>query len=280
MIDLHTHTDQSDGTLSPPELVEAACAASLDALAITDHDTFSGYELALPVARARGLDLVWGIELSTTYRGRSVHLLAYFFNAGPTAAFRLWIEKLQEGRHARNRLLLESLKRNGLEITMEELKSRGRNLPGRPHFAALMLEKGYVQSIQEAFDKYLAEGGKCHVRRYEPAFEEAVSRVTHAGGVASVAHPVRLSRDDSTLRRYVGEMKELGLQAIEVFHSDHSEADTRRHAALAGEFGLAQTGGSDFHGATKPRVALASVKVPTSLLAELQRRAEVNSRAD
>jgi len=275
MIDLHTHTDESDGTLIPVELVTAAAQMSLEALAITDHDTFAGYDQAASSASELGLDLVCGIELSTKFRGRSVHLLGYFLQNGPTEDFRNWVTALQQARHVRNRGLIERLASKGVQITAEELKQRGGTLPGRPHFAAILAQKGYVSSIQQAFDEYLDESAACYVAREEPSFAEGIARITSGGGLASLPHPGRVSRQHGVLEESVGEMRDLGLRGIEVYHSDHSAEDQCFYESLARNLDLAITGGSDFHGETKPRVALGTgidgkLSVPRSVLDNLR----------
>jgi predicted metal-dependent phosphoesterase TrpH len=276
MIDLHSHTDQSDGSFSARELVAAAAHAGLEALAITDHDTFAGYDLAVPYALEAGLELVCGIELSTKYRRQSVHLLGYFLHDGPTEEFRAWITGLQRGRHLRNRQLVDALRSKGFEITLEEVYRRGGNLPGRPHFAALLVEKGYVPTVQRAFDDYLDASASCYVQRDEPAFAEGVERIAAAGGLPSLAHPGRVSRDPVILEEFVRDMQTLGLRAIEVYHSDHTEQDVECYRSLAQRLSLAVTGGSDFHGTTKPGVALGTgihgkLNVPQEVLLLLRR---------
>jgi len=275
MIDLHSHTTESDGTLTPNQLVEAASRIHLEALAITDHDTFTGFDRALPTAQEAGLDLICGIELSTSYRERSVHLLGYFLDQQPTQEFRSWIVGLQVGRHARNQKLIDKLREHGFDITLEEVRQRGRGLPGRPHFASILLEKGYVQTIQQAFDDYLAESGSCFVPRDEPSLEEGIARMLSGGGLPSLPHPTRVARDYETLGGFIREMQGFGLKAIEVYHSDHSPEDREFLQSLAQSLGLGASGGSDFHGETKPKVALGTgiggnVNVPRSVLDELR----------
>jgi hypothetical protein len=269
LIDLHTHTNESDGTLSPAELVAEAERAGLKALAITDHDTLRGYDAAAPAAAQVGLELICGIELSTKLHGRSVHLLGYFLDGPPSAGFREWIELMQASRHERNIRLAARLRELGLDITLEEVRARGRSMTGRPHFARVMLEKGYVASMQQAFDDYLDESAKGYVERMEPQLSEAVERIQAGGGLASLAHPVRL--DPSVLP----EICDFGLDAIEAYHSDHGPDEVERYLALAKRCGLAVTGGSDFHGAVKPGLRLGwgyngSAAVPPDVLDRLR----------
>lgn len=264
MIDLHTHTDQSDGTTAPAKLVDDALSMGLEALAITDHDTLAGYDLAVPHAKEAGLELVCGIELSTRLEKKSdgprlpsVHLLGYFFDRPPSAEFRAWLYRQQESRRQRNRDLIAKLQSFGLDITLEEVQQLGRNLTGRPHFARTLLKKGYVSTIQEAFDVYLADDAKAAVEREEPTLVEGIRRVAEGGGLPSLAHPVRLPGNNrESIEPLLYELVDAGLMGIEVYHSDHTAKDIELYQALAAEFKLIISGGSDFHGDNKPAISL------------------------
>jgi predicted metal-dependent phosphoesterase TrpH len=280
MIDLHSHTTASDGTFSPAQLVEEAGRTGVRILGITDHDTFSGFDQALPLARQAGLELVCGIELSTKLHGHSVHLLGYFLNSflNPDGldVFRGWISDLQASRRDRNVRLIARLRELGVDITLEEVKARGGGMTGRPHFAQVLIEKGYVSSLQQAFDDYLDEAAKGYVTRREPTFAEAVQHIRGAGGIASLAHPVRVREDVATI---LPELCAAGLNAIEAYHSDHSPSQTALYLELAAQHGLLVTGGSDFHGAVKPEIHLGTgrggnLRVPEDLVDRL-RAAEV-----
>ncbi|HLI84816.1 MAG TPA: PHP domain-containing protein [Bryobacteraceae bacterium] len=275
MIDLHSHTNESDGTCSPSQLIGEAVRAGLRVLGVTDHDTFRGYDQALPLACEAGLELVCGIELSTKLHGQSVHLLGYFLNAqdhNGIGEFREWVLDMQASRRDRNIRLVARLRELGIDITLEEAEARGRGLTGRPHFAQLMLEKGYVSSLQQAFDEYLDESAKGYVYRREPQFSEGVERIRKAGGIASLAHPVRVRGDVPAL---LPELCAMGMNAIEAYHSDHSPADTELYLGLAARHGLLVTGGSDFHGAAKPGVSLGTglrgnLHIPDDLINRLR----------
>jgi 3',5'-nucleoside bisphosphate phosphatase len=274
MIDLHSHTTASDGTFSPAQLVEEAQRVGLRTLGITDHDTFSGFEQALPLARSAGLDLVCGIELSTKLNAHSVHLLGYFLNEQHPGLveFQAWIRDLQESRRERNIRLVARLQELGLDVTMEEAAARGGGMTGRPHFARLLVEKGYVSNMQQAFDDYLDESAIGYVTRREPQFAEAAQRIGQAGGIASLAHPIRLRED---LANVLPKLCADGLTAIEVYHSDHSPAQTELYLRLANEHRLLITGGSDFHGAAKPEIQLGTgrennLRVPEDLADRLR----------
>jgi predicted metal-dependent phosphoesterase TrpH len=272
MIDLHSHTTASDGTFSPAQLVDEAGRAGVRILGITDHDTFSGYDRAVPLARQAGLELVCGIELSTKLHGNSVHLLGYFLGTDGLGVFRGWIGDLQESRRERNVRLVARLQQLGLQITLEEVQARGGEMTGRPHFAQLLLEKGYVSSLQQAFDEYLDESAKGYVTRNEPQFAEAVGHIREGGGIASLAHPIRLREDVSGV---LPALRAAGLNAIEAYHSDHSPAQTELYLDLAAQNGLLVTGGSDFHGAVKPEIRLGTgrsgnLRVPEDLVDRLR----------
>jgi hypothetical protein len=283
MIDLHTHTDRSDGTLSPEALVERAVSTGLSAIAITDHDTFAGYDLAAQIAAEQGLDLVCGIELSTRpesdsgKRPPSVHLLGYFVDSAPPQEFRQWIQGMLDSRHRRNVALIAKLRSLGVDITLEEVQKLGKHLTARPHFAQVLLKKGYVSSLQEAFDLYLADEAKAAVARDEPPLKEAIGRIRESGGMASLAHPIRLpfGRDRQALDRLLEELVPAGLNAIEVHHSEQGPDDVAHYQSVADEWNLLATGGSDFHGENKPGIELGTgknhnVQIDDSLLAQMR----------
>lgn len=254
MIDLHSHTNESDGSLAPAELVQEACRAGLSILAITDHDTFAGYDQAGPIAANAGLRLICGIELSTKLRGHSVHVLGYFIRHDGLTEFRAWVLGLQASRQERNIRLAARLQELGLDVTLEEAAALGRGMTGRPHFAQVMVKKQYVANLQQAFTDYLGESAPAYVSRHEPEFAEAVGKIRSAGGIASLAHPVRLREDLASL---LPDLRGVGLNAIEAYHSDHSAEQTQQYLALARQYGLLVTGGSDFHGpGVKPEIKL------------------------
>lgn len=262
MIDLHTHTTASDGTDSPGELVEAARRAGLTAMAVTDHDTLAGSDEAAPLAAAAGLRFLCGVELSTRIleerepSARIAHVLAYF-PLGAPAGFRAWLGTLRAARRARNEQLAAKLQALGMEVTVEEAEAYGRNITGRPHFARVMREKGYVSNWEEAFRRYLGEHGAAYVEREDPTAAQGIARIREAGGVASLAHLYRMGKHDpaeeeALLQRLV----DAGLNALEVWHSDHDGPHVARYLDYARRYGLMPTGGSDYHGANKSGVSL------------------------
>lgn len=241
-------------------------------LGVTDHDTFSGFDKAVPFAQEAGVEVVCGIELSTKLHGQSVHLLGYFLGENGISDMRTWVLDMQASRRDRNIRLVARLQELGCNITLEEAEKRGRGLTGRPHFAQLLLEKGYVRTLQEAFDEYLDESAKGYVYRREPQFSEGVERIRKSGGIAALAHPVRVKGDVPSI---IPELVEGGMNAIEAYHSDHSPKDTELFLELAKKYNLLVTGGSDFHGAAKPGIKLGggiggNLNIPPDLLDNLR----------
>ena len=257
--------------------MEEAVRAGVTTLGITDHDTFAGYDQALDTAGSAGLGLVCGIELSTKLHGHSVHLLGYFLGSNGLTGFRQWVLELQAARRERNVRLAERLRELGFDITIEEAEARGRGMTGRPHFAQIMVEKGYVSNLRQAFDEYLDESAKGYVYRREPSFGEGVRHIRDAGGIASLAHPIRVAGDVAAM---MPELCAAGLNAIEAYHSDHGPGETEFYLGLAQQYGLLVSGGSDFHGTIKPEVCLGTgyngnLHVPEDVLERM--RASVNA---
>jgi len=272
MIDLHSHTNQSDGTFSPAELIAEARRVGVHTLAITDHDTFAGYDQAGVHAREAGVELLCGIEVSTKLHRQTAHLLGYFLGNRDLTELRQWLLEMQKSRRERNLRLVARLRELGIDITLEEAQARGRGETGRPHFAQILVEKGYVKTVQEAFDEFLGESAKGYVDRREPQFAEGVERIRKAGGIASLAHPVRLKGDFAEM---LPGMREVGLNAIEEYHSDHGPEDTENFLQLAARYGMLVTGGSDFHGAVKPGLELGTgrggnLHIPDDLVERLR----------
>ncbi len=280
-IDLHSHTNASDGTLTPAELIALAKQIGLAALAITDHDTFEGYERALPIANAAGLDLVRGIELNSRLfvddagHPKFAHVLVYFPANQPSKGFQDSIEEERAERRSRNEKLVKALRERGVDITLQEVEERGRTLAGRPHFARILVEKGYVANFDDAFRQYLGEDAPSYVERESKTTEEVVAFARAGGGIPALAHPIRLSLPRAAEAAMFAHLKEAGLAGLEVYHSEHPPALQAYYRELAGKLKLLPTGGSDFHGAAKPDIELGSgrgnnVRVPVEFLEGLR----------
>jgi predicted metal-dependent phosphoesterase TrpH len=290
MIDLHTHTNFSDGTAGPAELLDAAGQTGLRALAITDHDTLAGFDAALPLAARSGVELVCGIELSTQFRsddgggarGPSMHVLGYFLRGIPGDEFRSWLVPITATRRNRNLELMEKLRASKIDISWEDFPDLGPERAARSHFARALVKKGCVPDLQSAFDLYLSDTVLAGIERKLPSAQEAVDRIRRHGGIASLAHPGRLRCRPSVLRSFVNELIRSGLDAIEACHSDHTPEETAAFLQIAGESGLLVTGGSDFHGENKPDIRLGSgrngnVQVPDEVLDSMKTHSTTQS---
>ncbi len=275
MIDLHSHTVCSDGTLTPAELVSAAAEAGLRALAITDHDNVDAFD-RLP-DDLLGVELVVGVELSLTWARGNLHLLGYHIDP-QHAELRAVLANQQARRRERNATMVERLNAAGFAVTMEQLdRLAGGEQIGRPHMAQAMVELGAVSNIYQAFERYLADDSPLYVPREDLSPSDAIELVHAAGGAAVLAHPcqTRLSPADlaDTLSRWVAK----GLDGLEVYYPQHTPRQRRLYRDLATRWRLVMTVGSDFHGATKPGVHLGRVpgRVPDddTLLTSLRQAA-------
>ena len=251
-IDLHTHSTRSDGTVPPAGLVRAAREAGLDVVALTDHDTTAGWAEATAAGVEEGVAVVPGIELSTRFEHRSVHLLAYFVDPhdAPLAAE---MARVVAGREGRAPQLIALLNEAGVDLTADELAAATPPgaVPGRPHVADALVRRGLVADRDEAFRTWLGPQGRAFVRRYATALEDALALVRDAGGVAVIAHPRgRGSRAVLTDEAIAG-LRGLGLAGLEVDHQDHAPDVRRDLRALARDLDLVVTGSSDWHGAGK-----------------------------
>lgn len=255
LIDLHTHTTASDGSYSPGELVAQAARNGLAAVAITDHDTLAGLPEATAAGQAHGVDVVPGVELSVADGDHSVHLLGLFLpdRPGPLAEA---LAYLRERRHNRNRLILDKLRAQGVPVEYKAVTALAKGAVGRPHIAQVLVSMGVVTSIKEAFTRYLGSHGRAYVPKDKLSFERAVALIHDEGGLASLAHPYLLGLAGPALAETVARYRDIGLDAIEAFYTEHSQAQTLEYLALARRYGLAVSGGSDFHGAAKPEVEL------------------------
>lgn len=269
-IDLHTHSCVSDGTDTPTELVEYAVKKGLAALALTDHDTVDGVEEALRAAEGTDLLLIPGVELSAEYRGRDIHILGLCLNYR-SEKFLSYLQEFKRARDARNVKMAERLTAHKLPVTVEELKEEyGEAVLTRAHFAKLLKKKGYVQSYEEAFLRFLGDDKPCYVPRERITPEEAVKLIHEAEGIAVLAHPLLYHMGMDELDELVKRLKTGGLDGLEAIYSMNKGRYERRMRELADKYGLLITGGSDYHGATKPHIDLGTgqgnLRVPEELL--------------
>lgn len=253
-IDLHLHTTHSDGSLRPSEVLALAKAADVSALAITDHDITTGIPEALATGEKLGIEVIPGVEISSFDGKSELHILGYCVN-WEDKEFNDRLATLRASRHRRNPLIIERLRAAGLDVTYDEVKAlAGTESVGRPHIAQLLMQKKYVTSAKEAFDRFLAEGKSAYVARELPSPAEAIRWIREAKGVAVLAHPTWIKETGDGLQICVTALKEAGLGGVEVHYSTHSKAQTAGYLELAQRLGLLVTGGSDFHGLTKPDI--------------------------
>jgi predicted metal-dependent phosphoesterase TrpH len=255
LIDLHTHSNASDGTDDPAEVMRRAAAAGLDVVALTDHDTQAGVAAAR-AALPGGLTLIPGMELSCDLDGRSVHLLAYFCAPGDfdpgDQALRAEADLVRDDRVHRAMAMTGRLAALGADVTWEQVKAiAGDAVVGRPHLARALVDSGAIGSTAEAFtSQWIGDGGRAFVGRYAPDLARAVGLVRAAGGAPVLAHP--RSPGYEIPYDVIEGLAGVGLAGVEVFHFDHDQAERARLADLAGSLGLIMTGGSDDHGAYQP----------------------------
>ncbi len=261
-IDLHIHSTASDGTLTPARIVAEAVSRGLDAIAITDHDTVSGANAAVAAGIPPSLHFFTGIEISAAAPPfypcfGSFHILGYGIHLDdPSLNAALCV--LQTSRRNRNPAMLKRLCDLGLNLSMSELEEgAGDTQIGRPHIAQLMIRKGYVNTFDEAFDRYIGAGRPGYVDKYRISCEQAIGLIQNAGGIAVLAHP-GLLRPKETLgfADLISGLKAMGLGGIEVYYPEHTPGQTAAFHKAAERFGLIMTGGTDYHGAIKPGIAL------------------------
>ncbi len=278
--DLHTHTRASDGTGTPSDNVRLAAAAGLSAVSITDHDTVAGLEEALEAGRAAGITVVPGVEISSSENGKDIHVLGYYMDvADPLFLSRL--EELRNVREGRNERMLERLRELGYAITLEEVLERRGPVEqkdtsvGRPHIAQVLVDKGYAESQQDAFNRLIGENGAAFISPKRISPETAIAWIHEAGGAAVLAHP-GLYGNDTLVERLAG----TGLDGIEADHSDHSPEEVEKYREITRRYGLVATAGSDYHGERGGEVfhgPLGGRRVEAAVLPLLQERAENRS---
>ena len=260
MIDLHLHTTASDGRSTPFELVEQAASAGLTVMAVTDHDTTASVQEVLQRASDRGIDAIPGIEVTAVEDGRDVHVLGYFLNPSDDV-FGLFLTGQRGARVARATAIAERLSALGMPVDLGSLLrdapgSSARSI-GRPQLARAMVAAGHVRDTREAFDNWLGRDGPAFVPRSGPSPERVIEAIHAAGGLASLAHPGRTNIDAR-----IPALARAGLDAIEVYHSDHAADAVERYRALARELDLLTTGGSDFHGEPSHGVTPGAASLP------------------
>jgi predicted metal-dependent phosphoesterase TrpH len=279
IFDLHLHTTASDGTMSPAELVRYASKKGVQVIAITDHDTIEGLSEGIEEGNKLGLEVIPGVELSADASKGTMHLLGYYIDpASPVLGDKLKV--LQQARMERNLKIVERLRTQGISIELSEVKAAPEHGQiGRPHFAYTMVKKGYVQNIQDAFDRYLGKGRPAYVEKFRFSPQEAMHVIRKAGGITVLAHPFTLKQPEQVdFEALIRELKEKGLDGIEVYYPEHSEGQKRLYRDVAKKYGLVISAGSDFHGLNKDEADIGEgygdSKLTYSLVEALKARRE------
>lgn len=272
MLELHCHTTYSDGTLTPTQLVEAAAKAGVKALAITDHDTISGWEEAIATAKIYDIEIIPGVELSTVHRGKSLHILGFYPDA---EKLKPPLSERVKGRQRRAQQMIDQLAELGYSITLPNL---GEGVaPARPHIANALVEAGYFSSVQEAFDRILGDNQPAYVQYEKFSIVEGISLLRDCGAVPVWAHPYLFR--GGTVEEVLEELMAAGLMGIEVYHPSHSFYQRKTLATLCQHYDLLMTGGSDYHGLSsksggKEETSLNQLHLPLSLLQPLKQAAQ------
>ena len=271
-IDLHTHSTFSDGTFTPLQLVKYAEEKGLKAFALTDHDTTEGVKEAKSIET--NVEVISGVEISTRYDKKEIHIVGLYVNEND-ADLNKQLKYYREKRVTRNFEILEKLNSLGVDITIDDVKeSCTGDVISRAHIAKALVSKGFVGSYTEAFDRYLGDNKCAYVPRETLNYEESMELIIKAGGVPVLAHPLLYKMSDTNLENMMVKLRQKGLKAVEVYYSTHSNSDTQHVMAMANRVGLIYSGGSDFHGATKPKIdmgtGMGKLAVPYEILEKIR----------
>ncbi|NIS60968.1 MAG: PHP domain-containing protein [Proteobacteria bacterium] len=281
-VDLHLHTTASDGVLSPSRIVRYAKEKGLKAIAITDHDTIDGNTEALDEGARLSLEVIPGVEISAQFELGSMHILGFFIDIG-NRGLNERLSLLQETRAKRNPKMVQKLRELGVEISYDEVfQASGGGQVGRPHFAQVLLKKGYVNTMQEAFDRYLGKGAPAYVHKFRFDPREAMKLIREARGIPVLAHPFTLHLESAhQLNGLLAEMVQLGLMGIEISYPEHTKDQISLYKGLAEKHGLLVTGGSDYHGIETGKVDIGigsrDMRLSYSMVEAMKEALDLNS---
>jgi predicted metal-dependent phosphoesterase TrpH len=272
-IDLHVHTNRSDGTFTPTEAVNLAAERGLDGIAITDHDTTEGLAEARKAADEAGIELLWGVEFSAEYQKQSIHVLGYFMDLDDEA-FQEELARLRDDRFRRGEMIVEKLQELGYDISFERVReiAGGGNIV-RPHIAQAMVEAGIVPTEKDAFtEEFIADGGRAGVNKHALDPVEAVDLIVQAGGACVLAHPGMWGDQTSVPDELIEAMAARGMAGLETDHTDHSPEQRERYRAMAERLGAVPTGGSDCHGTRYDPIRMGSFTTDPDRIEALRAR--------
>lgn len=275
-VDLHVHSNKSDGSISPSDLISEARKKGLTAFALTDHDTVEGIEEAIKAAENADVRVIPGIELSTEYEGKDIHIVGLFIDK-EQPAFRKKIQEFVDSRILRNQKMCQKLTEAGCPLTYEELVGEfPDSVITRAHYAQILLKKGYTKSLKEAFERYIGDRGPCFVPREKITPEDGIKLILSAKGIPVLAHPLLYKMGEERLQKLIDRLKNAGLQALEAIYSTYTPSEEKQMCELAKRNGLLISGGSDFHGNAKPGLEIGTgygkLYVPEEILCNLEKR--------
>lgn len=273
-IDLHTHSLKSDGSMTPTKVVREAKKAGLAAIALSDHDTVDGIAEALSEGKKIGVEVVPAIEFSVLSETET-HILGYFIDY-ENPDLKKVLQEVVDLRIERNHVTCERLNELGFDITLDEVRALApNNFVGRAHFARVLMDKGYIKTVKEGFDKYMAAGKYAYCEKQRLSAREAIELIKKCGGVSFLAHPHLTKLGDERLREFLIELKGYGLSGLEGYYTDYTPEMQEKYQSLAKELGLAISGGTDFHAAMKPHISigvgLGNMKIPYSVLDNIKK---------
>ncbi len=274
-IDLHTHSLKSDGSMTPAEVVREAKREGLAAIALSDHDTVDGLPEAIAEGEKIGVEVIPAIEFSVQSKTET-HILGYFIDYNNPDLKRI-LKEVVDLRIERNHVTTQRLNELGFDISLEEVRALApNNFVGRAHFARVLMDKGYTESVKEGFDKYMSVGKYAYCEKQRLTARDAVELIAKCGGISFLAHPHLTKLPDDELRAFLVELKEYGLCGIEGYYTDYTPEMQTKYQSMAEELGLMISGGTDFHAAMKPHISigtgLGNMKIPYSILEKMKEK--------
>ncbi len=272
--DLHIHTIYSDGSYTPQEIVDKAKKTGFKTIAISDHDTLKGIKPAMEYVEDKNIEVIPAIEFST-FRGKAeIHILGYFIDY-EDQLLKEKVRKIYDSRKKRAQKMVKLLNQENVDITFDEVRNiAGDDYIGRPHIAKLMVQKGYIKEMGDAFtENYIGNGGRAYVKKYKISPIEAINLIQKSGGVPVLAHPIFINHGEPLQEEDIKEMKANGLIGLEVYHSKHNKDNVKYYKSIAEKLDLLITGGSDFHGENSPGVKLGDIRLDSDHVKRLKEKA-------
>lgn len=269
-VDLHIHTTFSDGKMSPPEMVKKAKELGLSAIGIVDHDTIDGIASAVEAGKIEGVEIVPGVELSSQTEGRDIHIIGYYFDL-KCPNFKTYLKLFQKARYRRAEKMVQNLNRLGIHLSMKDVEGRAKGCCiGRPHLAEVLMERGYIETFQEAFHKYIGYGSKAYEEKYQIMPEEAIRLIAEAKGLSFLAHPSYAIHNE-----IIYKLIKAGLDGIEIFHPKLDPNRMQHLQNIVRDHGLLISGGSDCHGGRNGNICMGRYNIPYSILEDIKKRSKL-----